>query len=75
MKLYLITREHRYDGGRGCDQLNGQELVYCGYDREEAFREYHASKVSDSLHVSPGRYYYITVARSRPVGRRSAVTA
>ena len=40
MKLYRVVRESYYDAGNR-DQIHGVEVLYCGYDREEALRVYH----------------------------------
>jgi hypothetical protein len=53
-KLYKVVRESRYNGG-GSSQLQGTEVLYCGYDRKEAIRTYHANQSTG--HNVPGHYY------------------
>lgn len=56
IKLFRVIRDHRYNGGAGCDQRQGSpEVLYCGYDREEAIRVYYANPSTG--HCVPGHYY------------------
>lgn len=66
-RLYLVVREHRYDGGRGADVLQSSEPLYCGYDRFEAVRIYHESREMDSRYGGPGSYYKVTKGKSKVV--------
>lgn len=54
-KLYRVIREHYYNGGTGYEQVNSTEVLYCGYDRDEAVRVYCANEPEDK-HASPGSY-------------------
>lgn len=65
--LYLVVREHRYDGGSGRDALQNQTPLYCGYNRLKAARFYFAGAVTDSGAHSPGSYYTVTRCRKREV--------
>lgn len=62
-KLYRVERQHRYDGGSGRDRLSSTEVLYCGYDRDEARRVYHENKPRDT-YSGAGNYYYTTVCKS-----------
>jgi len=47
MKLYRIMITTGTPQDRDCGQMQVAEVLYCGYDREEAARVYHASKPLD----------------------------
>lgn len=58
--LYRVQRERRYNGGGRVDEVQSVEVLYCGYDRDEARRVYHAHRPTDSRNTSPGAYYTVT---------------
>jgi hypothetical protein len=63
-RLYRVVREYRYNGG-GCDECHSTDVLYCGYDRLEAVRIYHANPSTG--HDIPGHHYTWVRAQSRPV--------
>ena len=67
-RLYRVLKQHRYDGGRGCDRLSSQEVLYCGYDRLEAAAVYHrASAEVATSYRGPGNYYYAVVGQAKNI--------
>lgn len=61
-KLYRVVRQHVYD--EGCrDTVHSSEVLYCGYDRDEARRVYHENTPRDTYRGA-GKYYYRTVCQS-----------
>lgn len=54
-KLYRVVKEEVYDGGRGCNQVRELEVLYCGYDKDEARRKLHSHPVEQ--YRGPGNYY------------------
>jgi hypothetical protein len=66
-KLYRVVKQHRYDGGRGCDRLHGETVLYCDYDRAEAIRVYHAERSNVNQGSGAGSYYQVVKATSKTV--------
>lgn len=65
MKLYRIILEHCYNGGNSNHVAQAREVLYCGYDRLEAARVYHATLGTG--HDVPGHYYTRVVAQSKTI--------
>lgn len=69
MRLYRIVRESCYNGG-GPTEVQGTKVLYCGYDRMEALRIFHANRPEDQGHDVPGHHFTRTKATGRDVGCR-----
>lgn len=65
--LYRVIRKSGYNGGVGCERVEGREVLYCGYDRLEALRVYHANRPVDRG-AFPGSYFTKTVFQKKRVG-------
>jgi hypothetical protein len=53
--LYRVLRQSVYNGGCGHERVQSTEVLYCGYDRLEAVRAYHAAAPA-ARYPCPGNY-------------------
>jgi 20S proteasome alpha/beta subunit len=63
-RLYRVVRESCYDAGSHTE-VHGTEVLYCGYDKLEAVRAYHANP--SGQYGGAGSHYTRVRAQSRPV--------